>query len=257
MLTERLALRRFTTADAANLRSLDGDPQVMRFLTGTTRPAAQIRDEVLPNLAGCHLRFPGFGYWAAETRAGGQFIGWFGLRPVMPTGEAMEHWPDARGNTSVVSLGYRLRRSAWGQGYATEGARALVRLAFTELGAREVVATTMAVNTASRRVMEKAGLRYTRTVHLDWPDPLDGNEHGDVEYRLLREEWLHLCATTAHPAPPPPDAGNSGVSQVPPPPRPWPPPGSRRVAQGRGTTRRRACRRPRCRTAWPRTSRTR
>ena len=50
--------------------------------------------------------------------------------------------------------------------------------------------------------MEKAGLWYARTVHLDWPEPLDGNEHGDVEYRLLREDWLpaapvDLCATTA------------------------------------------------------------
>jgi hypothetical protein len=56
--------------------------------------------------------------------------------------------------------------------------------------AREVVATTMAVNTGSRRVVEKARLRYARTVYLDWPDPLDGNEHGDVEYRLRRGEWL-------------------------------------------------------------------
>ena len=190
MLTERLALRRFTSADAADLLSLDGDPLVMRFLTGATRSLAQIRDDVLPQLARCHLRFPGFGYWAAQTRASGEFIGWFGLRPVTPTGDAMVNWPDARGQTGVASLGYRLRRSAWGQGYATEGARALVHLAFTGLGAREVVATTMAVNTGSRRVMEKAGLRYARTVYLDWPDPLDGNEHGDVEYRLRRGEWL-------------------------------------------------------------------
>jgi RimJ/RimL family protein N-acetyltransferase len=202
MLTDRLALRRFTTADAANLLSLDGDPQVMRFLTGSTRSLAQIRDEALPTLARCHLRYPGFGYWAAETLADGEFIGWFGLRPVTPAGGAIEHWPDADGQTGVVSLGYRLRRSAWGQGYATEGARAMVRLAFTGLGVHEVVATTMAVNTGSRRVMEKAGLRYARTVHLDWPEPLDGNEHGDVEYRLLREDWLpapgvELCATTA------------------------------------------------------------
>ena len=202
MRTERLALRRLTTADAANLLSLDGDPQVMRFLTGATRSLEQIRDEVLPDLAGCHLRFPGFGYWAAETLTGGKFIGWFGLRPVTPTGDAIEHWPDADGDTGVASLGYRLRRSAWGQGYATEGARALVRLAFTDLGLREVVATTMAVNTGSRRVMEKAGLRYARTVHLDWPEPLDGNEHGDVEYRLLRDDWLNLCITTADPARP-------------------------------------------------------
>jgi hypothetical protein len=118
------------------------------------------------------------------------------------------HWPDARGDTGVADLGYRLRRRAWGQGYATEGAQALVRLAFTDLGVREVVATAMAVNTGSRRVMEKAGLRYARTVHLDWPDPLPGTEHGDVEYRLLRDEWLHLYATTALQAAPPPDAGN-------------------------------------------------
>ena len=190
MLTERLALRRFTSADAADLLSLDGDPLVMRFLTGATRSLAQIRDDVLPQLARCHLRFPGFGYWAAQTRASGEFIGWFGLRPVTPTGDAMVNWPDARGQTGVASLGYRLRRSAWGQGYATEGARALVRWAFTGLGAHEVVATTMAVNTGSRRVMEKAGLRYARTVHLDWAEPLDGNEHGDVEYRLLRGQWL-------------------------------------------------------------------
>jgi len=116
MLTERLALRRFTTADAANLLSLDGDPQVMRFLTGTTRSLAQIRDEVLPTLARCHLRYPGFGYWAAETRADGEFIGWFGLQPVTPTGGPMENWPEARGQTGVASLGYRLRRSAWGRG---------------------------------------------------------------------------------------------------------------------------------------------
>ena len=89
MLTERLALRRFTRADAANLLSLDGDPLVMRFLTGTAKSLAQVRDEVLPKLTGCHLRFPGFGYWAAETRADGEFIGWFGLQPVTPTEDAM------------------------------------------------------------------------------------------------------------------------------------------------------------------------
>jgi RimJ/RimL family protein N-acetyltransferase len=47
----------------------------------------------------------------------------------------------------------------------------------------------MAVNTASRRVMEKAGLRYVRTFHQQWPDRIDGEEHGDVEYALTRAEW--------------------------------------------------------------------
>ena len=184
-----MALRRFTPADAASLLSLDGDPLVMRYLEGGTKSLAQVRGQVLPQLVARHLRYPGFGYWAAEARGGAGFLGWFGLRPVTPTAGAMVCWPDADGQTGVAALGYRLRRSAWGHGYATEGARALVRLAFTELGTREIVATTMAVNAGSRRVLEKAGLWYARTVHLDWPDPLDGNEHGDVEYRLPRADW--------------------------------------------------------------------
>ena len=83
-------------------------------------------------------------------------------------------------------LGYRLRRSAWGKGYATEGSRALIRKGFTELGVRRVVAETMAVNTASRRVMEKAGLTLVRTFHQEWPDRIPGDEHGDVEYALTQ-----------------------------------------------------------------------
>jgi RimJ/RimL family protein N-acetyltransferase len=78
----------------------------------------------------------------------------------------------------------------WARGYATEGARALVARAFDELGARRVWAGTMAINTASRRVMEKAGLRYVRTSYGEWPERIPGDEHGDVEYALTREEWL-------------------------------------------------------------------
>ena len=66
---------------------------------------------------------------------------------------------------------------------------ALGRRTFEELGATRVVATTMAVNVASRRVMEKVGLRLVGTVHQDWPDPLEGAEEGDVEYVLTRAEW--------------------------------------------------------------------
>jgi RimJ/RimL family protein N-acetyltransferase len=64
------------------------------------------------------------------------------------------------------------------------------RRAFTELGVEEIVATTMTINTRSRAVMEKAGLRHARTVYLDWPDPVDGYERGDVEYGLSRDDWL-------------------------------------------------------------------
>jgi RimJ/RimL family protein N-acetyltransferase len=88
-----------------------------------------------------------------------------------------------------VELGYRLRRVAWGKGYATEGSRALVRKAFADLGLEEVHAETMAVSTVSRRVMENAGLRYRRTFHLHFDDPIPGTEDGEVEYAVTRAEW--------------------------------------------------------------------
>src|SRR5205085_9504931 len=70
-----------------------------------------------------------------------------------------------------------------------EGARALIRKGFTELGVQRVVAETMAVNLASRRVMEKVGLRLVRTLHQPWLDPIAGAEYGDVEYALSKVEW--------------------------------------------------------------------
>ena len=176
--TERLVLRRFTDADLELLVELDADPEVMRYITGGRATAREeLRDEVLPAFLGYYRRFPGYGFWAAVDKASGQFLGWFHLRP--PEGSR----PDE------PELGYRLRRSAWGKGYATEGSRALIRKAFTELGARRVYAETMAVNQGSRRVMEKAGLRLVRSFHQSWPDRIEGDEHGDVEYALTRAEW--------------------------------------------------------------------
>src|SRR4030095_15550539 len=156
--TERLVLRRFTDADLDLLVELDGDPEVMRYITaGRPTSREESRDEVLPAFLRYYQRFPGYGFWAAVEKATGQFLGWFHLRP--PEGAG----PDE------PELGYRLRRSAWGKGYATEGSRALIRKGFAELRVRRVVASTMAVNVASRRVMEKAGLRYVRTFHQEWP----------------------------------------------------------------------------------------
>ncbi|SHF67180.1 GNAT family N-acetyltransferase [Streptoalloteichus hindustanus] len=174
--TERLVLRRFTESDVDNLVDLDSDPEVMRFLTGEPTPRAEIEDEVLPAILRDYRRGPA-GRWAAHHRHGGEFLGWLALRPAED------------GGVEEVELGYRLKASVWGRGYATEGSRALVRMAFAELGVRRVWAQTMAVNLASRRVMEKAGLRHVRTFHPHFDDPLPGTEHGEVEYELLRADW--------------------------------------------------------------------
>ncbi|MEP7179977.1 MAG: GNAT family N-acetyltransferase [Pseudonocardiales bacterium] len=176
--THRLLLRRFTAADVDLLVELDSDPQVMHHITGglvTSRE--EIVNDVLPAFMDYYRRYDGFGFWAAEEQPAGRFVGWFHLRPS----------PDDDADT--VELGYRLRREAWGQGYAAEGSRALIAKAFTEYGVRRVHAETMAVHGASRRVMEAAGLRYVRTFHQDWPYPIPGDEHGDVEYALTREQW--------------------------------------------------------------------
>jgi RimJ/RimL family protein N-acetyltransferase len=89
----------------------------------------------------------------------------------------------------VGDLGYRLRRDAWGRGLAPEGATALVATGFADKDFAQIVATAMAVNRPSRRVLEKTGLTHVRTVYPDWRDPLPGSELGEVEYEITRDEW--------------------------------------------------------------------
>jgi RimJ/RimL family protein N-acetyltransferase len=176
--TERLMLRRFTEDDVDNLVQLDSDPDVMHFINGG-RPTSrhEIESDVLPAFLDYYERFAGYGFWAAMEKSTDRFLGWFHFRP---TRDAQ---PDD------VELGYRLCKSAWGKGYATEGSRALIDKGFAELGVQRVFASTMVVHVASRRVMEKAGLRFVKTFHQPWPDYIEGEEEGDVEFALLRSEW--------------------------------------------------------------------
>ena len=176
--SERLILRRFTAADVDLLVGLDSDPGVMRYINGG-RPTSreEIAADYLPAFLGYYSRYQSYGFWAALEKPTRSFIGWFHLRP----GQGAP--------ADQPELGYRLRRSAWGRGLATEGSRALIEKGFLEGGARRVTATTMAVNLASRRVMEKAGMRLVRHYRMEWPEPVDGNEQGDVEYAIERADW--------------------------------------------------------------------
>lgn len=147
--TDRLVLRQFTANDVDTLVELDGDPDVMHFVTGgRPTPREEIESDVLPAFLDYYARFAGYGFWAAIEKSTGAFVGWFHFRPAK----------DAPPNE--VELGYRLHRAAWGKGYATEGSRAPIDKGFAEHGVQHVVAYTMVVNVASRRVMENAGLRY-------------------------------------------------------------------------------------------------
>jgi RimJ/RimL family protein N-acetyltransferase len=191
--TERLVLRRFTKDDVENLVALDGDPAVMRYITGgPATPRETLEHDHLPHYLAYYERYEGYGFWAVVEKASGEFLGWFHFRP---HGEAPADEPE---------LGYRLRRSAWGKGYATEGSRALIRKGFTELGVRRVVAYAYGENVASTRVMEKVGMRLVRTFRLTPeelyqelgvtdPSLFDGD---DVEYAITREEWEEQQAAT-------------------------------------------------------------
>ena len=180
--TERLILRRFTSADVEDLFALHNDPDVMRFLNGGIPTPREViaRDY--------DARFAHDGYWVAIEKRSGVFLGWFAFHP------SEDRDPDE------YELGYRLRVSAWGKGYATEGSRALIDAGFTALGVRRVWAQTMAVNARSRRVMEKAGLTYVRTFHEVFDDPLPGTEQGEVEYALTRATWERQAGNARVPA---------------------------------------------------------
>ena len=163
--TSRLTLRCFTAGDEDRLYELDSDPAVMRFINGgRPTPRAEIRDQLIPSA----------GYWAAEAAPSGEFLGWFHFQPAAP---------------GQTDLGYRLRRAIWGRGYATEGCRALIRKGFTELGVQRVTAQTMTVNAASRRVLEKSGMTFVRTINPGFTKNIPGSEHGDAEYAVTRTEW--------------------------------------------------------------------
>ena len=169
--TPRLLLRPTTAADRTDLHGLEQDPEVMCYLNGG-RPtplepdASQERGFLMP-------RGGEPGVWTVVARAAGDFLGWASLLP----------------ENSAGYLGYRFRRAAWGRGFATEAAQALIADGFNRLGVARIVAVTMAVNLPSRSVMQRLGMRHVRTFYVDFPDALPGSEDGEVEYELTRLDW--------------------------------------------------------------------
>lgn len=178
--TARIRLRQFVPGDIDRLVELDSDPEVTRYTSyGEPTPRERYAREILPRWLAYYEATPLLGYWAAEARDGGGFLGWFHLRP-------------DRFDEGEQELGYRLRRAVWGRGYATEGGLALVAHGFGPVGAGKISARTLAGNTGSRRVMEKCGFVYERD--FVWPeDVLAGrseDERAGVKYSLTLRRWL-------------------------------------------------------------------
>ena len=141
-----------------------------------------------------HFRQFGFGLFAAELDSTGEFIGYIGLS--VPTFEARF--------APCVEIGWRLAAEHWGQGLATEGARAVVECGFGELDLQELVSFTVPANFRSRRVMEKLGMRHDSADDFDHPRlPENHPLRRHVLYRLSRFDWERKNRATSSPTGPP------------------------------------------------------
>ncbi|WP_329621328.1 GNAT family N-acetyltransferase [Streptomyces sp. NBC_01255] len=153
--TDRLLLRRWRESDLEPWAEMNADPEVRRYLG---EPLTREQSDAV--VAGMRAAFDerGFGWWALEVRETGEFVGRVGLDVI---GEDMP-FPG-------VDIGWRLVRSAWGHGYATEAAVACLAFGFETLGLREVLASTTVDNVRSQAVMRRIGM--TRDPADDFEDP--------------------------------------------------------------------------------------
>ena len=176
--TGRLFLREWRDEDREPFARMNADPRVMEFFAATLT-AAQT-DAMLERVQ-AHLDRHGFGWWPAELKATGAFVGFIGL--AVPYFEA--HF------TPCVEVGWRLAAEHWGRGLATEGARAALRYGFEELGLREIVSFTVPANVRSRRVMEKLGMTRNPADDFDHPRIPEGHPlRRHVLYRIVTNPGL-------------------------------------------------------------------
>jgi RimJ/RimL family protein N-acetyltransferase len=147
--TERLLLREWRPADAEPFAALNADQEVTRFLRGPMTRAES--DELLARIR-AHWDQHGFGLYAVELKQTGALAGFVGLAIPSFLPEVLP----------AVEVGWRLASEHWGNGYATEGARASMAHAFGELGLRQVISIIDPGNAASIHVAERLGMRRGR-----------------------------------------------------------------------------------------------
>jgi len=148
--TERLIVREYVEDDAEAFFKLNTDPEVVRFVPD--KPllnVEQARQTLIDYPIADYCRY-GFGRGACILKSTGEQIGFAGLKYLEEFGE--------------VDVAFRLMRTHWGLGLATEAALASVRFGFADLGLKLIIGLVMPENIASVRVLEKTGLRYAETV---------------------------------------------------------------------------------------------
>jgi len=144
--TERLVIRPYREDDATGLHEVFGSPEVMKWTPSPpSKDLAETAERLARTMAFTARQPPGMGLWALEREDISDFLGQVGLFPV-------------EGKGPEVEVAYELAPRAWGHGYATEAARALVDYGFGELGLRRIVALILPDNARSRNVASKCGL---------------------------------------------------------------------------------------------------
>ena len=173
--TERLALHQWRPSDRQPFAALTADPIVMEYFPSILDRAAS---DALADRCESHIAINGWGLWATELCATGEFIGYVGLsspRPELPF-------------TPAVEIGWRLAAQHWGQGFATEAARGTLRVAYELLELPEIVSFTSVGNLRSRAVMERLGMKEIET--FDHPNiPVGNSLRRHCLYRLSSDEW--------------------------------------------------------------------
>ena len=154
--TDRLMLRRWRDDDREPFAALNADPVVMELFPSTL---TRSESDGLIDRIEKHFDQHGFGLWAVGVVDGASFIGFVGVSVV----------PFDAHFTPAVEVGWRLAREHWGRGYATEGARAALALAFGDVGLAEVVSFTAVANRRSRAVMERLGMTHDPADDFDHP----------------------------------------------------------------------------------------
>jgi ribosomal-protein-alanine N-acetyltransferase len=145
--TERLILRDLEERDVDGIFALDSDPEVLRFI-GTPVMTQRSQAATVIAMIRRQYRENGIGRWAMEERTTGAFVGWCGLK-----------WEQQVRSFPYYDIGYRLIRSYWGQGYATEAASACLRHGFEVLNYPEICAAVEVEHQASNHVLRKIGLQ--------------------------------------------------------------------------------------------------
>ncbi len=170
--TDRLLMRRWRDSDREPFAELNGDPDTLRFFPKTLSRA---ESDAFVDLIESRFESQGYGLWALEVAATGEFIGFTGLNAM----------PEGVPGTGGVEIGWRLARTAWHHGYATEAARAARDVAFGGIGLPEIWSMTAVLNEPSMAVMRRIGMEeVARFEHPKVPEGHPVRPH--VLYHLNR-----------------------------------------------------------------------